>query len=139
VIHGSNNDNAAETETPCTLAAAIVVAGCGPGQKGTKKLLAEYGETLFCVRYRYDETSSTRIKTAEIIVEKIPWTPPARIFADNDLVPVRIAYAEEDLINCAKMAKGRWNPDVRLWFIRYGKIKGTVLEKHILLDAFPHD
>ncbi len=91
------------------------------------------------MRYRYDETSSTRIKTAEIIVEKIPWTPPARIFADNDLVPVRIAYAEEDLKKCAKMAKGRWNPDVRLWFIRYGKIKGTVLEKHILLDAFPHD
>jgi hypothetical protein len=49
------------------------------------------------------------------------------------LFPVRIAYAEEDLKEAAKAAKGRWNPDVRLWFIRYGKIKGTVLGKHIVL------
>ena len=26
-----------------------------PGQRGTKKLCAEYGERLVCVRYRYDE------------------------------------------------------------------------------------
>jgi hypothetical protein len=133
------NDNAVETETPCTLAAAIVIAGCRPGQKGTKKLLAEHGEALFCVRYRYDEASRTRIKTAEIIVEKVPWTPPARKYADNDLVPVRIAYTEEDLKSSAKAAKGRWNPDVKLWFIRYEKIKGTALEKHIALDAFPNE
>jgi len=83
-----------------------------PGQKGTKKLLEEHGEALVCVRYRYDEASRTRIKTAEIIVEKKAWTPPARKFADNDLVPVRIAYAEEDLKEAANAAKGRWNPDV---------------------------
>ena len=27
-----------------------------PGQKGTKKLTAEYGDRPVCVRYRYDET-----------------------------------------------------------------------------------
>jgi hypothetical protein len=132
---GSNNDDAAETETPCTLATALVIAGCRPGQRGTKKLLAEYGAALVCVRYRYDEASRTRIKTAEIIVEKTAWTPPARTFADNDIVPVRIAYPEEALKASAKAAKGRWNPDVKLWFIRYGKIKGTALEKHIVLYA----
>ncbi len=26
-----------------------------PGQKGTKRLLEKYGDTLVCVRYRYDE------------------------------------------------------------------------------------
>lgn len=26
-------------------------------------------------------------------------------------------------------------PDSKLWFIRFGKIKGTGLEKHIVLDA----
>ena len=41
-----------------------------PGQKGTKKLVAEYGAALVCVRYRYDRESGTRVKTAEIIVEK---------------------------------------------------------------------
>jgi hypothetical protein len=59
-----------------------------------------------------------------------------RKFSDNDLVPVRIAFLETELKEAAKAAKGRWNPDVKLWYIRYGKIKGTVLEKHIVLDAF---
>jgi len=60
-----------------------------------------------------------------------------RKFSDNDLVPVKIGFAEKELMDCARTAKGRWNPDVKLWFIRYGKIKGTALEKHMVLDAFP--
>jgi hypothetical protein len=104
-----------------------------PGQKGTKKLFAEHGDALVCVRYRYDEESSSRIKTVELIVEKTSWHPLARKFGDNDLVPVRIAFAEKDLIESAKIAKGRWNPEKKLWFILYGKIRGTALEKHIAL------
>lgn len=107
-----------------------------PGQKGTKKLLEKHGEALVCVRYRYDKASCTRIKTVELIVERTEWHPPARKFGDNDLVHVRIGYAEKDLIETAKSVKGRWNPDARLWSIRYGNIMGTALEKHIVLDAF---
>ena len=104
-----------------------------PGQKGTKKLLAEHGDALVCVRYRYDEGSSTRVKTVELIVEKTTWKPPVKKFNENDLVPVRIGFAEKELIAAAKTTKGRWNPDERLWFIRYGNIKGAPLEKHIVL------
>jgi hypothetical protein len=32
-------------------------------------------------------------------------------------------------------AGGKWASAVKLWYIPYGKIKGTELEKHILLDA----
>ena len=39
-----------------------------PGQKGTKQLLAQYGDTLVCVRYRYDEQRKKRFKTVELIV-----------------------------------------------------------------------
>ena len=94
-----------------------------PGQKGTKKLLAEYGDALVCVRYRYEKANCMRAKTVEIIVEKTAWQPPALKFADKDLVPVRIGFAEKGLIASAKSAKGRWNPDKRLWFIPYGKLK----------------
>jgi hypothetical protein len=38
---------------------------------------------------------------------------------------VRIGFNEKKLIETAKAVKGRWNPDVKLWYIRYGKIKGT--------------
>ena len=108
-----------------------------PGQKGTKRLLAVYGDALVCVRYRYDEASRTRIKTVELVVEEISWEPPAHKFTDSDIVPVRIGFAEKDLIKRANAVNGKWDPKVKLWFIRYGKIRGTSMEKHIVLDAFP--
>lgn len=106
-----------------------------PGQKGTKRLVEQYGDDLICVRYRYDEESHTRLKTVEIIVERKQWTPPPPLFATDDIVPVRIAFSETANKQLARAADGRWDPDVRLWFIQYGKIKGSPLEKHIVLDA----
>jgi hypothetical protein len=43
-----------------------------PGQKGTRRLTARYGEALLCVRYRYDEIRGVRLKTVEIIVDERP-------------------------------------------------------------------
>lgn len=106
-----------------------------PGQKGTKALVDIYGDALLCVRYRYDEANSTRVKTVEIVVGKKPWTPPQQRFADDENVRVRIAFSENRLKSMAKIAGGRWNPKMRCWLISFGKIKGTVLEKHIILDA----
>ena len=106
-----------------------------PGQKGTKALHAKYGDSLVCVRYRYDEARGKRFKTVELIVDEKDWTPPPVRFAETDLVPVLITYAEQALQEKARAAGGTWNPKKKVWFIRYGKIKGTVLEKHILLDA----
>jgi hypothetical protein len=34
----------------------------------------------------------------------------------------------------AKAAGGRWDPKKKLWFVRYGKIAATPLEKHIQVD-----
>ncbi len=106
-----------------------------PGQKGTKSLLAKYGADLLCVRYRYDEESRTRIKTVELIVEKKPWSPSTKQLSESALVPVRIAYGDTALREQAKAAKGRWDPKQRAWFIQFGRIKGTELEKFIILDA----
>ena len=48
-----------------------------PGRPGTKKLLAEYGSKLVCVRYRYDEELQTRCKTVELIKRKSPGPTPS--------------------------------------------------------------
>jgi len=48
---------------------------------------------------------------------------------------MRITYAETAMKRLAKTMGGRWDPDVKLWYIPFGKIKGTELEKHIILDA----
>lgn len=95
--------------------------------------MKKYGDSLLCVRFKYDAKTQQRLKTVELIVEKTEWTPPQR-YADDSLVPVRIGFSEKQLMESAKAAKGRWNPEARLWFIRYGKIKGTPLEKHIHID-----
>jgi hypothetical protein len=106
-------------------------------EKGTKGLVDVYGDALVCVRYRYDAEKRMRVKTVEIIVEKREWTPPQSKFADDAQVPVRIRYNESDLKNLARTAGGKWSPEKRLWFIPFGRIKGTELEKHIVLDTFP--
>ena len=106
-----------------------------PGQKGTKKLVAEYGEALLCVRYRYDELSRTRLKTVELIIEKKPWTPTPRRYKDSTLVPVRIGFRDIALRDQAKAAQGTWDPEAKAWNIEYGKIKGTELEKFIIVET----
>ncbi len=110
-----------------------------PGQKGTKRLMEQHGEALVCARYRYDEARRLRFKTVELVIEQTPWNPPKRQPRDDETVFVRIGYAERDLREIAKAAKGRWNPEKKVWMIRYGAIKGTALEKHIILDAFSSD
>lgn len=64
-----------------------------PGQKGTKELLARYGTSLLCVRYRHDETTGERVKTVELIVRRYsrdstPVRPPARQAASRIRHPV---------------------------------------------------
>lgn len=106
-----------------------------PGQKGTKALVEKYGDALICVRYRYDETSRTRIKTVELIVEKKELSSTQKKSENDKVVAVQIAFSETELKNVAKKIGGRWDPEVKLWYIQSSKIKGTVLEKHIILDA----
>src|SRR5258708_13517160 len=46
-----------------------------PGQNGTKKLLARFGERLVCVRYRYDEPRSLPFTTVELLVSTYAYQP----------------------------------------------------------------
>ena len=107
-----------------------------PGQRGTKSLAKKYGDALLCVRFRYDAALRQRLKTIELIVERTEWTPPPPRYTADTLVPLRITAANIQLRMQAKAADGRWNPEKKLWFVKYGKIVGTPLEKHIYVDAF---
>ena len=42
-----------------------------PGQRGTKSLAKKYGDALLCVRFRYDAELRQRLKTVELIVERV--------------------------------------------------------------------
>ncbi len=106
-----------------------------PGQHGTKSLVKKYGDALLCVRFRYDAESRHRLKTIELIVERTKWTPPLTHFTAETLVPLRIEPYDLPMRSQAKAAGGRWDPEKKLWFVKFGKIEGTPLEKHIYVDG----
>jgi hypothetical protein len=79
-----------------------------PGQQGTKQLVAKYGESLVCVRYRCDPGRQRRFKTVEIIVDDRAWAPPQPRFADDQIVGLRVAYEEIEIRERVKQAGGTW-------------------------------
>ena len=101
-----------------------------PGSRGTKKLLAQYGKQLVCIRYRYDEQKRMRYKTIELILEAVPWQPkPPK---PGTMVQVKITFSEDALRKRVKSAGGRWDDKLRVWRLPYGKIVELGLRKRIV-------
>lgn len=119
------------------MSAVATVVTLRPGAPGTKRLTAEYGERLFCVRYRYDAASRRRLKTIEIIVEETVWegeqnnrNPTGRDRAD--LVHLRIGYQERDLQRLVRQAGGQWRPGRKVWEIPHERAIALGLRSRIV-------
>jgi len=106
-----------------------------PGQHGTKSLMKKYGDSLVCVRFRYDAETGKRIKTVELVIEECDWTPPTPRFTSDTIVSLRIAASNLPIRTKAKASGAKWNPEKQLWFVNYGKTVGTELEKYIDIDG----
>ncbi len=96
-----------------------------PGQKGTRKLVARFGERLVCVRYLYDAESGRRYTTVELVVSSGPWRPRPRLprRRDEEIVAVRIAYAEADPRQRAKRLGAVWRSAQKLWELSWLDVK----------------
>ena len=81
-----------------------------PDQRGTKKLCAEYGQRLLCVRYRYDEERRKRLKTVELVVDEVDWEPRESKMGDDAIVGLRVEWQGVELRDRVKSAGGRWDP-----------------------------
>lgn len=107
-----------------------------PGQAGTRRYVERYGDRLVCVRYRYDIENGRRHKTVELIVETVPWSPrdrrPRR--RDEEMVAVRIGYAETELRERAKRLGALWRPDHRLWEMRWLDAKNLGIADRVAPD-----
>ena len=75
-----------------------------PGQKGTKKLAARFGERLLFVRYRYDATRRHRFTTVELIVAHADWNPPPA-----SIVRIRVEVWESALQRRIRAGGGSWD------------------------------
>lgn len=103
-----------------------------PGQRGTLKLLAQYGKQLVCVRYRYDEERHKRFTTVELIVSESEWHRKTARIAPDAHVGVRVGYAEKQLQHKIKQMGGAWNAARRLWEMRYDSAVALGLEERIV-------
>jgi hypothetical protein len=103
-----------------------------PGQKGTKRLMEQYGDSLICVRYRYDEQRGIRYKTVELIVEEKPLLKPR--FNDQDIVPVSVSFEETALRDQLRKMRAKWDPALKVWFVKYCNIRSTELETRITTE-----
>ncbi|MDB5970563.1 MAG: hypothetical protein JWQ90_3013 [Hydrocarboniphaga sp.] len=104
-----------------------------PGDNGTKKLLAKYGDRLLAVRYRYDPDSRRRFKTVELLEEELPWDPgPPPAMKASQPVLVRIDYTETELREQVKGAGARWQQQQKLWQMSYAAARAMGLEDRIV-------
>ena len=104
-----------------------------PGQKGTRQLLALYGDRLVCVRYRYDAERKKRLKTVEILVAERDGEPPPPRFAPEHIVAVRVALAETTILDRVKRAGGTCKSDRKLWQVRYDRAVKLGLARRIVI------
>jgi hypothetical protein len=108
-----------------------------PGEAGTRKYLKRYGERLVRVRYLYDANNGCRHKTIELIVETVPWAPKARTLRrrDEEMVAVRIAFAETELRERAKRLGAIWRSAQRLWEMRWLDAKRLGIADRVVLQG----
>jgi hypothetical protein len=106
-----------------------------PGRKGTKQLLAQYGDRLVCVRYRYDAERKKRLKTVELIVAERDWEPPRAQVAPDRIVGLRVPFGDVAVCARVKQAGGTWNPERRVWHLRYDRVVALGLTSRIVDEA----
>lgn len=103
-----------------------------PGQKGTKKLLQQYGKQLVYVRYRYDDKRKKRLKTIELIIDEKEWEPEKNQLGENEIVCIQINLMEKELQYKVKTAGGVWNRNKKVWELPYKQVLELNLEERIV-------
>jgi hypothetical protein len=88
------------------------------GAPGTKRLLREHGDRLVCVRYRYDDEVGERLKTVELIVERLRLDrSPRRIRRQDgeDVVEIRVNRGEDLLRRAILLVGAKYDPETTRW------------------------
>ena len=101
------------------------------GQPGTMKLMAQYGDSLLCVRYRYDADAQERLKTVEIVVERKPWRSRAQR-DEESIVRVRLEPHEDLLRRAVLQAGSRWDETTDTWKMTQKSARALGLSKRIV-------
>ena len=71
----------------------------------------------------------------ELLVAERDWDPPRARFAYDQIVGLRVAFADMAVRSRVKEAGGTWNPQRRVWELRYARVIALGLEDRIVPDA----
>ncbi|NOY58884.1 MAG: hypothetical protein GXO75_08105 [Calditrichaeota bacterium] len=102
------------------------------GQPGTQKWQKKFGDSLVCVRYKYDVDEHRKIKTVELVVEDEPWQMDKERTPANKLIGLQVFYGETSLGRLVRAAGGRWNRKKKLWELPYREAVNLGLEERIV-------
>jgi len=100
-------------------------------------LLAQYGDGLVCVRYRYDEATGRRIKTAELIIDETEEDPVDPPIPPYERRFISVGLDEMELRDKVKHAGGRWHPEAVAWSLPYERIVSLSLTARMIAGAVP--
>ena len=87
------------------------------------------------MRYRYDAERKKRFKTVELLVEERNWQPPRPRFAHDQIVGLRVAFTDVAVRDRVKQAGGTWNPERRVWQLRYDRVDALGLKSRIVDES----
>lgn len=105
-----------------------------PGQPGAKKLGAQYGDRLVCVRYRYDSEQQRKITTVEIIVDERPWYPNPQRIHPNKRLSLKVEYGEVEVGKTIRAAGGVWDKWQKVWKLAYKQVMALGLMDRVVSD-----
>ena len=73
-----------------------------------------------------------RFKTVDLLVAERDWNPVKTPVASDQLVGLRVAFAEGAVRHRVKQAGGNWNPERRVWELRYDRVVALGLNNRIV-------
>ena len=76
--------------------------------------------------------ATKRFKTVELLVAERDWQPPRPRFAHDQIVGLRVAFADVAVRDRVKQAGGTWNPERRVWQLRYDRVVALGLNGRIV-------
>lgn len=107
-----------------------------PGKKGTKKLVARFGDRLICVRYRYDAQRRKRFTTVELIVDEADWHGPTPTTHKSDPpvgpVAIKVEMWESAIQRKVRAAGGTWDRARHVWLLPLPSVRALNLTNRIV-------
>jgi hypothetical protein len=100
------------------------------GKRGTMKFIRKFGSDLVNVRYYYDLKKKKKITTVELLIWEKEWIP--KKFNPKKPVKLRIDWGEKELAKKVKENGGKWNKELKVWIIPFGKVKEMKLQSRIV-------